>query len=329
MKVSRKAPSHLLNYELSLSSIEERFFETPERMGNMNQNMFHDDFRNMFVGSTRRNADIFDITSNNEEIQERLISSFTRGARHSRDERVLQELLEEVTQDLLYYGKAAYFLHDSDKNEQVLRPLRSSMVFKILGFVFQYLPKRVEINCGGNHVVHGREIRILDNKRVLLFNWPKSVLKKINAQNRILKSIDQYAYDAVIKHTPQPTHENPNPKNYFNFSVWRDIQDYAFFQATKDTGWDGRKSSETKLSDFFVCHRLIRFRKLQIELCNNILSSLSKQLTKIGKQNASDFEINIVLNNDYHSIKKLNELDFSLKSEKVNFSEVIDYCYHH
>ncbi len=205
MKFSRKAPSHILNHELSLSSIEARFFETPERMGNMNQNMFHDDFRNMFVGSTRRNANIFDITSNNEEIQKQLISSFTRAARHSRGERVFQELLEEVTQNLLHYGKAAYFLHDGDTSKQVFRPLRANIIFKILNIVFQYLPKRVERNWDSDDVEFGREIRILDSKRVLFFRWPKSVHKKIKAQNRILKSIDRYAYDRATKHIPQPT----------------------------------------------------------------------------------------------------------------------------
>jgi hypothetical protein len=201
------------------------------------------------------------------------------------------------------------------------------MIFKILSIIFQYLPKRVERNWDSDDVELGREIRILDSKRVLFFSWPKYVCKKIRAQNRILKVIDRYAYDRATKHMVQPTHENPNPKNYFNFSVWRDIQDDALFEATKSTGWSGRQSSHPKRSDFFLCHRLIRFRKLQVETCTHILASLSKQLTTIGKLQSPDFQIQISFSDDYPSVSKLNELERRLELEEISFGEVLNYCF--
>ena len=327
MKFSRKAPSHIMNDELVLNSFEKKFIEMPERIGNMNQHMFREDFGNIFFGSTRMNAAIFNIISNNDEVQENLLLSFTRVARHSRDEYVFQEVLEEIIQSLLYYGKAAYLFHSEQSEEQVIRSLPPNTVFSLFGVLFQYLPKRIMRNWNEDDEQLGREIRLLNRDNVLFFNWPKSVRKKIQSQNRILKALDKYAFDGANKHFVQPTHENPNPKNYFDFTVWRDARDEALFEATKFTGWSGRDTSFPNKSDFFICHRLIRFRKLQIEACVHILNSLSEQLTSIGKLHSPKFEMRISFSEEYPSLSKFDELEKRLESEEANFGEVLDYCY--
>lgn len=327
MKISRKAPTDFMNYELSLNPLEQRLFGPTKRMGNLNQKMFKDDFRNIFVGSSRRNADIFNISSNNDQIQEKLLGSFISRGRISKGHFDVEGIVEEVTQSLLHYGKAAYFLQDDKHEGSFIRPLPSNTIFKFLGLVFQYVPKHVQHNWDSDDVVLGREIRLMERPRVLLFDWKNTVLKKISAQNRILKTLDRYTYEGASKHIPRPTHENPNPKNYFDFSVWKEAQDDALFMATKLTGWSGRKSSQPNRSDFFICHRLIRFRKLQVELATHILDTLSKQLTAIGKREVADFELKISFSDEFQSVRELENLEHKLESEEVSFREVLDYCY--
>lgn len=327
MKISRTDPSHMINNELILNSIESKFIEIPERMGAMNQSMFRDDFGNMFIGITRRNANIFNITSNNEVIQEELLQSFIRSARHAYDKNVFQEILEEIIQSLLYYGKAAYCLHDTKSDERIFRSLPPSTIFKFFDVLFQYLPRRITRNWDRDDEHLGREIRFLNRKRVLFFEWPRSVQRKIKSQDRMLRVLDKYAFDGITKHIAQPTHENPNPKSYFDFSVWRDARDEALFAATKHTGWSGRNTSYPKKSDFFICHRLLRLRRLQVETCIYLLTSLSQQLTSIGKLSSPEFKMQISFNEEFPALVKFDELEKRLMHEEIDFSEVLDFCF--
>lgn len=327
MKISRDAPEFFMNYEISPNALEARIFQPIERMGNLNQNMFNDDFHNMFFGSSRRDANTFRISSNNQELQNKLLGAFISRHSYSGRHSVIEEVVEEVVQSLLYHGKAVYILQEHEDDGQFFRPIPANSVFSFLGFAFQYLPRRIQRNWDSEDKLLQREIRLLKRKKLLFFDWKKSVWRKIRYQNRILKTLDRYAYDGGVRHMPRPTHENPNPKNYFDFRVWKETQDEALFSATKPTGWSGRISSRSDHSDFFTCHRLIRFRKLQVELATHILDTLSSQLTKFGKQEESNFELSIEFSDEYQSISKLEEFERRLESEEVGFSEILNYCY--
>ena len=326
MKLSRSAPSHIMNHELVLNSIETKFIEKPERMGEMNQHMFREDFGNIFIGLNRRNSNVFVINSNNDEIREEILNSFIRAADYSHDESVFQEVLEEIIQNLLHFGKAAYFLHNSKSGEQVFRSLLPSTIFNAFSILFQYLPRRIKHNWDHDDEQLGREVRFLNPNQVLFFEWPKPVQKKIKAQNRILEILDEYTYAGASQQVPLPTHKNPNPKNYFDFSVWHKTREEALFEATRHTGWSGRETSSSK-SDFFICHRMLRFSRLQVETCTHLLEELSKQLTVIGKSIKPDFKIQISFSPEFPSLSKFDELEKGLRNEEVDFSEVLDFCF--
>lgn len=327
MKIFANAPEFFINHEISPNILEAMIFKPVERMGNLNQNMFNDDFHNMFFGSSLRNTNIFQISSSDQGLQEKLIGAFASRHRYSDGHSVIEEVVEEVVESLIDYGQAAYFLQKSEGDKQFFRSIPANSVFRFLGLTFQYLPRRTQRNWSDEGQFLRREIRILERKRMLIFNWKKSVWKKVKFQNRVLKTLDRYAYEGGVKHMPRPTHENPNPKNYFDFHVWKKVQDEALFTATKLTGWSGRVTSHSDCSDFFICHRLLRFRKLQIELATHVLESLSSQLTTVGKCENNEFELNITFSEEYLNVLKLDELERRLESEDVSFGEVLDYCF--
>lgn len=327
MRVSRDTPEFFVNHEISPNALEARIFQPIERMGNFNQNMFNDDFHNMFFGSSRRDANTFGISSNNQELQDKLLGAFISRHSYSGRHSVMEEVVEEVVQSLIYHGKAAYILQEHDDEGQFFRAIPANSVFRVLWLTFQYLPRRIRRNWDSDDELLRREIRFLKRKQLLLFNWKKSVWKKVRYQNRILKTLDRYVHDGGAKHMPRPTHENPNPKNYFDFSIWKAAQDEALFTATLSTGWSGRASSHPDRSDFFICHRLIRFRKLQVELATHVLDTLSDQLTKIGKQEDENFKLSIRFSDKYQSIAKLDELERRLEREEVDFGEILNYCF--
>lgn len=327
MRVSRDAPEFFVNHEIVPNALEALVFRPVDRMGNFNQNMFNDDFHNMFFGSSRRDANTFRITSNNQELQDQLLGAFISRHSYSGGHSIVEELVEEVVQSLIYYGKAVYILQEHEDEGRYFRAIPANSVMRFLGLVFQYLPRRVRRNWDSDDELLRREVRLLKRKRLLIFDWKSSVRRKVRYQNRILKTLDRYAHDGGAKHMPRPTHENPNPKNFFDFRVWKKTQDEALFTATRPTGWSGRASSHPDRSDFFICHRLIRFRKLQVELATHVLETLSDQLTDIGRQEDGNFQLSVEFSDEYQSIDELEELERRLEREEVNFGEILDYCY--
>lgn len=327
MRVSRDAPEFFVNHEIAPNALEALVFRPVDRMGNFHQKIFNDDFHNMFFGSSRRDANTFRATSNNQKLQDQLLGAFVSRHSYSGGHSIVEELVEEVVQSLIYYGKAVYILQEHEDEGQYFRAIPANSVFRFMGLVFQYLPRRVRRNWDRDDELLRREVRFLKRKRLLIFDWKSSVRRKVRHQNRILKTLDRYANDGGVKHMARPTYENPNPTNYFDFRVWKKTQDEALFSATRPTGWSGGASSHPDRSDFFICHRLIRFRKLQVELASHVLETLSYQLNEIGRQEDENFQLKIEFSDEYQNIAKLEELERRLEREEVSFGEVLDYCY--
>jgi hypothetical protein len=150
--------------------------------------------------------------------------------------------------------------------------------------------------------------------------------RMLSAQNKVLAVLDKHQFGVSNFH-PQATHENPNPTNHFDFHAWRDTQERAFYRATRSTGWSGRKYDSSKCSDFLNCHRLLRFRRNQLLLRDDILNQLSGELSRVGKGYNTDFSVEISCTDELPSVAQLNELEVRLAREEVGFNEIIDYCY--
>ncbi|MFG6138068.1 hypothetical protein [Halomonas sp. B23F22_10] len=328
MKIFRSEPSRRNHYcEDEVGLIDRLFVNSDTKSSNFNRRMFDEDFARIFYPSNYRDGDFFEIVSNSEEVVEKLLSNArTRYASHSIDKKI-RELVEEIGQSLIWFGRAFYFLYKDEGDEKVhVVSFRSAGVVRLFGTHIQWLPKFRERHWGRDDEQLPREVRILDGAKLMRFDMPISFKRMLNAQNKTLAVIDKHEFEATNFH-PQATYENPNPTTYFDFRVWREIQDRALYRATQSTGWNGRKHDSSKRSDFFDCHRLIRFRRNQLLLRDEILKQLSIELSRVGKGYKSDFSVKISSSDELSSVERLNELEVRLAREEVGFKEVIDYCY--
>jgi hypothetical protein len=166
----------------------------------------------------------------------------------------------------------------------------------------------------------------MDAAKVMRFDMPTSIKRMLSAQNRTLAVLDKHQFGGANYYT-QPTHENPNPANHFDFHVWRDTQERALYRATQSSGWNGRKYDSAKRSDFFDCHRLIRFRRNQLMLRDDILNQLSGEFSRVGKGYKAEFSVEVSGTDELPSVAHLNELEMRLAREEVGFNEIIEYCY--
>jgi len=328
MKIVRSEPMrrhHFLDMRIGFF---DRFLIKGEReKPDFNRRMFNEDFARLFHFMTRRSGNPFQVLSNDDELTRRLLGNVkTRYARHRADE-TIRELVEEIAQSLIWFGTAYYFLHDDPEHGDVhVASFSSTGVVRLFGTHIQLVPKRTKRHWNRDDEEIPREIRILDSAKVMRFEMPRTVKRLLSAQNRTLTVLDQHQF-GVTDFQPQLTHENPNPTNHFDFRVWRDTQEHALYRATRGTGWDGRKSDSPKRSDFFICYRLIRFRRNQLMLRDDILRQLSAELSRVGRGYNADYAVEVSGTEELPRVEHLDDLEAKLSREEVGFAEVIDYCY--
>ncbi|WP_110342123.1 hypothetical protein [Nitrosomonas sp. Nm84] len=328
MKIFRAEPSHWHRMgDVKIGLVDSLFIKRERLESGFNREMFNEDFAILFHSMNRRSGNLFEIVSNDDELMQKLLGNImTRYEPHSIDE-TIRELVEEIAQSLIWLGRAYYFLHDDREQKEVhVASFSSGGVVRLFGTHIQWVPKRRERHWDREDEELPREIRILDAAKVMRFDMPISIKRMLSAQNRTLAVLDKHQFGETNFH-PQTTHENPNPTNHFDFRVWRDTQERALYRATRSTGWNGRKYDSSKHSDFFDCHRLIRFRRNQLMLRDDILGRLSSELSRVGKGYKAEFSIEISGTDELPSVARLNELEVKLAREEVGFNEIIDYCY--
>ncbi|EGQ8119130.1 TPA: hypothetical protein ACGGCQ_003156 [Vibrio cholerae] len=311
--------------DVHLGFIDRLLVKLEREKPDFNRRMFDEDFARLFRSINYRRANLFKIVSNDDELMQKLLGNVkARYTPHLVDE-TIRELVEEIAQSLIWFGRAYYFLYDGTVQDEIhIASFSSVGVVRLLGKYIQWVPKRRERHLGRDDGELPREIRFLDETKVMRFDMPKSVKRILSAQNRTLTVLDKYGETFL---PPQATHENPNPTNHFDFRLWNDTQERALYRATRETGWNGRKYDSSKRSDFFDCHRLIRFRRNQLKLRDNILNQISVELSRVGKVYNADFSVVISGSDELPSIMHLNELETKLVREEVGFNEIIDYCY--
>lgn len=328
MKFSRSSPLlHFHSREAKFGFLDRIFVRNEGKEPDFNRRMFDEDFSRIFHYSNRRSGALFDITTSDQDLTERLLVSVeTRYSPHSGDE-AIREWTEEIANALILSGKAYYHLWDDPDSEDIrIRPFGPSGVSTLLGVTFQWVPRHTEQHWDRDDEEKPREVRLLDGHKVLRFKLPKILRQILRAQSKTLATIDRYQH-GTINFYPQATHENPNPTNHFDFRVWRDSQDRALYRSTRKTGWNGRKHDGAKRSDFFDCHRLIRFRRNQLVLRDDILKQLGSELTRVGQQFNAEYGMKIRATERLPSVEQLDDLEARLSGEEAAFSEVIDFCY--
>lgn len=328
MKIFKSEPIPRYHvHDVHLGFIDRLLVETKRESPDFNRQMFDEDFVGLFHSMNGRSGNLFEIVSNDDELIQKLVSNVkTRYAPHPVDESI-RKLVEEIAQSLIRFGRAYYFLHDDIEQEEIrVASFSSDGVVRLFGMYIQWVPKRMERHWDRDDEELPREIRILDAAKIMRFDMPTSIKRMLSAQNRTLAVLDKHQFWGA-KNYSQATHENPNPTNYFDFRVWRDTLDRALYRATRSTGWNGRKYDSSKHSDFFDCHRLIRFRRNQLLLRDDILNQLSRELSRVGKSYKVEFSVEISGTDQLPSVAHLNELEVRLAHEEVTFKEIIDYCY--
>lgn len=328
MKIYRAPPlSQYHHYDAHPGFIDRLLLKGQRERPDFNRRMFDEDFMRLFNSMNRRSDNLFEIVSNDDELMQKLLGIVTtRYASHKVDESI-RELVEEIARSLIWFGKAYFFLHHDTEREKIhVSSLSPYGIMSLFGAHIQWVPKRWERHFDRDDEELPREIRILDVAKVMRFDMPKPLKCMLSAQNRILTFLDKHQFGEANFYS-QATHENPNPTNQFDFRVWRDTQELALYRATRRTGWNGRNYDSTKHSDFFDCHRLIRFRRNQLLLRDDILNQLSCELSRVGKGYKVEFSVKISLTDELPNVAHLNELEVRLASEKVGFNEIIEYCY--
>lgn len=318
---------HFRNKDLKIGFLD-RFFIRKERPEpDLNQRMFAEDFSRIFRHSNRSAGDLFDIATNDNVLTERLLADVnTQYGPHGLDE-TIREWTEEIAGALIWAGEAYYHIwEDPDSDDVKISSFDSNGVTTFLGVTFQWVPRHAERHWDRDVEEKPREVRFLDRHKVLRFTMLKMLRQMIRAQSRTLAIIDRYQYKLSSFH-PQATHEDPNPTTHFDFGVWRDTQDRALYRSTRGTGWKGRKHDGAKRSDFFDCHRLIRFRRNQIILRDDILSQLGSELTGLGQKFNAKYYVRIKATEQLPSVEQLDDLEVRLSGEDATFSEVLDFCF--
>lgn len=329
MKLSKAEPhfnSH--DYVKPLGILDSILLERDLVRADFHRRMFDQDFSMLFRSVHRSNEiKLFDVISNDTELVSRLLRSVSSSYRSSPVDVSIRQLVEEIAQSLIQVGKAFYFFYeDVENNELVISSFSSFGVFRILGTLIQWLPKRTRSHWDREDEKYPREIRILDRDKVMSFKMPDGLGGILSRQNKVLTDLDRY-HSLEMNFYVQPSYENPNPTSHFSAEVWTKTQEYVLFRATRETGWNARKSGTTKYTDFFICHRLIRFRRNQVILRDYILNQLGSELTRVGRAYKSDFSVEVIANRNLPSVAELNELETKLSREEVGFSQIFDYCF--
>ena len=328
MKFTVDRPAHHHQFQEENIGFFDRLLIRPQRQRpGFYQRMFDEDFARIFRHRNRTLGNLFEVDTNDQELSDRLLGNVrTRSGPHSVDQTVY-ELVEEIAQSLVRFGKAYYFLHDNaEKNETQIASFAANGVFSCLGRYFQYLPKRNVSHWDKEDEELPREIRFLDKKKLLDFRLPKSFKKVLVSQNKVLATLDKH-HGIGTGFFLQATHDNPNPQNYFDFRVLREVEDRALYRATRRTGWNGRKHDATKRSDFFDCFRRIKFRRNQLMLRDALLEQLSDELSRVGRYHKASFRIVLSPSDLLPSVRELDELKAKLTLEEVGFSEVSDFYF--
>ncbi|MCH4810428.1 hypothetical protein [Vreelandella neptunia] len=328
MKIIRAEPS--LQYQFhdeSFGLLEKILIKSRRERPDFNRRMFDEDFARIFHISNHHTDNLFDISSSDDKLTNRLFGNVrTQYEPYSIDE-TIREMIEDIAQSLLWFGEAHYFLRDDPSTEEThITGFSSESIFTLGRVCFQFLPKRYERHWRRDNKLLGRELRLLNRKKLMCFHLPKSIRRMLSSQNSILGSLDKYQH-ANMEFLPKVTYGNPNPHNDFNFLAWSETHDFALYQATRKTGWNGRKYDSEKRSDFFDCHRLIKFRRNQVVLRDHILAQLSDELTKVGKYYIPEFKIAVLPTKTLPSVKELDELESRLSREEAGFTEVMDFCF--
>lgn len=289
------------------------------------QNMFNEDFSSIFHYSSSQYENIFEVVTNDDELIRTLLGYVETEYSKTPVNEILLEMVKEIAQSLVWFGRVFYFFHDSvDYEKPRIDSLDSAGVARFFGIYLQWIPKRKE-KYSNRSEEYSREIRILDASKLMRFDLPKPLKCMLLEQNRTLSIIDKhhgYASNYIAKAMNKTTDQT----NYFDFGVWEKIQKRALYRATLGTGWNCRDYNYSKASDFFYCHRMIRFRRNQLLLRDGILKQLSSELSKVGKSHNTEFSVNISCSEALPSIAHLDELEVRLEREDVGFDEISDYC---
>lgn len=325
MRWVREKPIRTGFHELQLHWIENLLVKPGVRPDGTNQNMFRQDFLNIFHYSNRDSGNQFEIHANNDQLTNSLLGNVkSRRSRRTIDESV-RELVEQIAQSLIYHDRAYFYLHKNDEEFHIV-PHSSECIFSLAGILVQYVPRRLEKHWDREDVLRERELRILDRRTTIHFSWPRAVYQKIQAQNKILAVIDKYDGSVALKFQSQVTHENPNPTNVFDFKKWEAKHDLALFRATRLTGWHARKHHHPRKSDFFDCIRRIRFRRMQLSLRDDLLNQLGRELTRVGREYWPSYRISISPSEILPRVAELDDLERRLIQEEASFTEVMNYC---
>ena len=204
----------------------DRLFIYNEPKGpNFNRRMFDEDFGRLFNYVSKRNQDLFEITSSDDRLLDKLLGSASSRSYHRNTSEQVVGLVEEVAQSLIVRGKAYYYVGQDNQHDGInIFSLNSNGIFHLFNYIFQWIPERLEKQWNQPKKLIAREVRVLNSRRIMEFKLPFVIKRIVSAQNKTLGLLDKNQL-STTNFFNEATYEAPNPPSNFNFRLWTTIQD--------------------------------------------------------------------------------------------------------
>lgn len=223
------------------------------------------------------------------------------------------KFLEEAVQMLIIDGIAAYEIRDDRETDGqlVIRPT----VAVSLDFWADKVALKIYEPGGGE----GRIVE-LDRNRIFLIEAP-SWIEAGNGFSLTIKNLirESKRESAPVEHLRRSSEGLPN---YFEYSVFRKMQELRVLRLTRDSGWPGRSLYDRELTEFYSIARFLRFYfqglKLRDFLLKKINEVLIPQLRSLGG------EIDSISISGVPTADDVLEIQSKLESGEIGFKEALD-----
>lgn len=149
MKIFKAEPLHRYQcHDSYLGFVDRILTKREQELPGLYQGMFNEDFTRLFHLRSRRNRNLFEVVSNDDDLVQKLLSNVsTRYVVHAVGEAIL-ELVTEIAQSLVCFGNAYFYVHDDTEQGNIHLNHSAQVVFLIFSELSFNGSLRDEIGSG-------------------------------------------------------------------------------------------------------------------------------------------------------------------------------------
>jgi len=242
--------------------------------------MFRDDVTNQLVPfRSRENGATVTLEPSNPEVEAAIANGLGR-EHHSFDlGDAVFDFLRETAQLLIAYGEAPH----------ELVYLSEVLTEKIVGFDLVFVQPWTIRRKGKVWIQTIPEDQPGRHKGVSQVELPVESMFTFVLPPSIKRYFRRLQGDLESLATLSPTFAMPDPAaprkdTGFNFTEWHRGHDLALAQATREPGWDVRRSFSERTTEYYSIHRFLKFEQFKLDLRNSLLEQLNTALQRLGEK---------------------------------------------